>query len=761
MLSRTLFFLFGILSVLLLSHLPSLTFILSALSTSILTLFVLPKTWRSWLSLPLILIAGFCWAAFQADQILAWKLPENLMGQPVSVTGKIVDVPQIKDKETRFQFKIQKLQNNHLSSSPLILLSWYQSAPELHSGEKWKLNVRLKTPHGFANPGSFDYEAWLFEHRIRATGYVQSGNLICSDNRFHFSFLDSLRENIANSITKDLKDYPLAGLITALSVGIRNAITPQQWNILRATGTNHLFAIAGLHIGLVSSIIFFLMNFIWRRCNRLMLWIPAQQAAAFSALIAALFYSALAGFSLPTQRAIIMIGVFLIAHLRRKNLPPLTALSLSLLAVLIWNPLAVISNSFWLSFVAVAFIIYGMSGRVRSWNSGIKWMRIQWILTISLLPLGLLFFQEASLLGFIANLIAIPLTGFIVLPLCLLGDIFFFIIPPLSHYIFVLAERALELVWIILTKISEQQGAQWHLSVDNFWIFFSVCLAIILLLAPRKFPARFFGLIGLLPLILWSPQKPTANELWFSLLDVGKGFSAFVQTQHTALLFDTGNHNHSQLDSAIAVIIPFLMTSHINALNMLVISDADNAHMGGTESLLKHIRVEKILTTIPYYFLSDTAKNCYAGQEWNWDGVQYEMLYPEKNNSAENNACVLKISTSAESILLLGDVGKKGLKDLLKKSSALLKADIVVIPNITHSADILPQFIQAVHPEFVLFPEPSQHTLINNNQNIQNKINYYTTQEEGAISFELSNKKENLSPILYRKKHFYFWNQQG
>jgi competence protein ComEC len=373
--------------------------------------------------------------------------------------------------------------------------------------------------------------------------------------------------------------------------------------------------------------------------------------------------------------------------------------------------------------------------------------------------LGLLFFQEASLLGFIANLIAIPLTGFIVLPLCLLGDIFYFIIPPFSQYIFVLAERALEFVWLILTKISEQQGMQWHISINNLWIFFSACLAIILLLAPRKFPARFFGLAGLLPLILWTPQQPLANELWFSLLDVGKGFSALVQTQHTALLFDTGNHSHSQLNSANAVIIPFLLASHINTLNMLVVSDADNSHMGGTESLLKNIHVDKILTTIPYYFFSDTAKNCYAGQEWNWDGVQYQMLYPEKNDSAENNACVLKISTAAESILLLGDVGKKGLKDLLKKSPALLKANIVVIPHITHAADLLSQFIQLVHPAFVLFPESPPYFLINNNQNIQKKINYYTTQDDGDISFKLNNKKENLSPIFYRKKHFYFWNQ--
>jgi competence protein ComEC len=677
----TIAFLIGVTALTFLPHLPSIYFAWAILPSGlVLTALIRKKI----IQLLIVCCLGFAWALLFAQHELAWTLPEDLQGKNVAVIGTIASIPEKKSANITFDFAIQ--------GSALVRLSWRDAPPTLRVGDVWQLNVRLKNPRGFWDTASFDYQAWLFERGVRATGYIETSNTnhLISSNNFEY-FIDRTREDLANSITNALHNRPLKGLIAALAVGVRDNITESQWATLRGTGTNHLFAIAGLHIGFVSGIIYALVSFFWRRAGRLPLYLATPQVAALGALISAILYSALAGFALPTQRAIIMIAVFLVATLWRKHLPPWRAWSLALLLVLLFDPFAVLSDSFWLSFGAVAFIIYGNNGRLKKHTMWWHWARIQWIVAVGLIPLSLLFFHQASLAGFIANAIAIPWVGFITLPLTLLGNIVWLVIPPAGNWLWLLAEYSLEIIWRVLMPIADLNGVQWIAYINNSFILIAALVAVMLLLAPKNFPARWLGIIWALPLLFWTPTVPHTNEVWFTLLDVGQGLSAIVRTAHHTLIYDTGPRFSANFDAGNAVILPYLQAAHLRNIDLLVISSGDNAHFGGAASVLQQIPVIQVLTSVPELFKPGFAVTCQTGQRWQWDGVQFQIL---------NNSCVLRIDNNAHNILLSGNTGAKGERYL----------------------------------------------------KIGNKI--YSTVNDGAISFKLTGKEAVSTPQIYQK-HFW------
>ena len=699
---------------------------------------------------------GFAWALWFAHARTSWNLPHELEGKTVTVTGTIASIPNRAEFGTGFLFSLKNF--NEQPVHGLIHLSWRADYQHLQVGEEWQLSVHLKKIHGTMNPGGFDYEAWALEEGIRANGYVliHAKNKLLSNHWYQYP-LNRARQYLKEKIEKNLPVSNTSPWITALVVGERHGINQENWQVLRNTGTNHLMAIAGLHIGFMSGFAFSIVAWCWRRFPKLTLIIPSQFAGSIAALTVALVYSALAGFSIPTQRACLMLSVFLIIVLLRRNTLSWQAWSIAILSVLLLNPLTVLSESFWLSFGSVALIIYGVSGRLSSQGLWWKWGRIQWVIGVGLIPFSIWLFQQFSLVSFIANSIAIPWVGFLIVPLCLCGSFCMMISEKTGGLILLLADKLLAILWCILAWLSHLSWASWYQVMPNYWILITACIGIVILLVPAGFPGRFFGIMGLLPLLFYQPATPKLGEMWFTLLDVGQGLSAVVQTQNHLLIFDTGPKLSVSFDMGESVVVPFLHTLGSKRIDMLVVSHGDNDHIGGSGAILDQFPVAEIKTSTPEKFTSKNVSYCLRGESWTWDNVSFSFLHPsaDKLNLGNNSSCVLKIATPQQSVLLAGDIEKLA-ENLLVEQENNLAADILVAPHHGSKTSAVAEFLQKVNPRFVLFAVGYRNRYRFPNVSVIEKyqelvVTQHDTANDGAIEF-----KPEL--MLYRKQHHHYWN---
>lgn len=714
---------------------------------------------------------GFAWALCYAHMQSTWTLPTNLEGKNLIITGYIASIPDVSEHRTSFLFSLETIQfeNTISSAHGLVRLSWQDDQFNLHVGEKWQLPVRLKRIHGTMNPGGFDYEAWSFQEGIRANGYVISINqknrllpILLSASEVKYP-IDQIRQYFRDKIAQNLPASNTSQWITALAIGERRGITSESWQVLRNTGTNHLMAIAGLHIGFMSAFIYGIVIWLWRRIPRLALMIPAQHAAGLAALCMALIYSAMAGFSIPTQRACFMFSALLIIVLLRRSVMAWQVWSLALIGVLLMNPLSVLTESFWLSFGSVALIIYGMKGRLAPKGLWWKYGRIQWVIAVGLIPLSIWLFQQCSIVSFIANSIAIPWVGFLVVPFTLLGCFVLLFSAHAGGFILLIADKILQILWVILAYLSYLPWSSWYQVVPNAWSLIPACIGMIVLLLPIGFPGRWLGLIWLLPLILYKPVTPECGEFWFTLLDVGQGLSAVVQTQKHILIFDAGPKLSDSFDMGESVILPFLRTIGTRKVDMLVVSHGDNDHIGGSNAILQQIPVSQIKTSVTQYFSPKYATNCLRGESWDWENVHFEFVYPsfDKLGLGNDSSCVLRISAGKQSLLLTGDIEKLAEKYLVN-SNSIIAADIIVAPHHGSKTSGVDEFIKKVNPKIVLFPIGYRNRYHFPHKTVLQKyqdagVVSYDTASAGAIQYRFG-EGEILTPMLYRFTHKHYWN---
>ncbi len=720
------------------------------------------------LKIPLWLLNGFLVALLQAHTILATGLPSALQGRDLLLEGVIDSLPEQKQYGQRFLFKVKRAVAADLEAAHLprtIRLNWYRSDHHLEVGQGWRLLVRLKQPHGFMNPGGFDYEGWLFRHGIRATGYVrpsEQNRYLSRENGIGYR-LDRMRAGLAAEIDQALGKSRFKGMVQALAIGLRQDISTQQWDVLLKTGTNHLMAISGLHVGLVAGLAFFLLRWGWSRSARLLQYWPAPKVGAVAAILAALVYAALAGFSIPTQRALIMVVVFMLAVICQRYRRPLDGLLLALLLVLALDPLAVMDAGFWLSFAAVAVILLGLGGRLGGQAGWWKWGRVHMVIALGLLPLTLLLFQKASLISPLANLIAVPLVSLLVVPLVLLGTLMLDAIPLLGRALLQLADGCLQLLWPVLGAMAELPAAQLHHAFVGPWVILPAALGTLWLLAPRGWPARWLGGVWLAVAFCMPHPRPAPGEARFTLLDVGQGLAAVVETRRRTLVFDTGPRFSDNFDAGRAVVLPYLISRGIKRIDTLIVSHGDNDHIGGAESLLNGMPVATILTGVPERLAEHGAARCQTGQQWRWDGVMFEMLHPGRRFSGDENngSCVLKVSTAAGALLLTGDIEKRAETTLVKEQAAALQADVLVVPHHGSKTSSLPRFIRAVGPRWALFPVGYHNRYRLPRREIVERYNGYGAEPlasglEGAISMRLG--PETISPPQgYRRLNRHYW----
>lgn len=730
-------------------------------------------------------LCGFIWANFYSNRLLSWELPPGLENKNIVIEGYIASLPKTDFKHTSFIFEVipQTLSNNHqVNNSNNItninfykipknkfLLNWYTDYPQyplLKVGDYWHLHVKLKRPHSTYNPGEFDYEAYLLQNQIRVTGYVVSKNdNKCIKSLWYHHPIDRARQKLAEKIRTSLANRPYTDFIIALLVGDQNNIEVSKWQVLRRTGTIHFLIIAGLHIGFIASFMFFVGKFLWKLIPSLCLTIPAQKFGAILALLSSVIYSTLAGFSIPTQRALIMVSMFMSGILLNRNINGYTALLIALFCVLLFNPLAPFTSGFWLSFAAVFFIIYALQGRLKAKNKLYRYCKLQWALTIGLAPLTLALFQQTPIVSFLGNSVAVPWIGFIVIPLVFLGGCTILFWEKLGQLILIFACKAISIIWIWLEWLASLPIASFEHAINNFWILAASLIGILLILAPRGWPNRCLGCMCLAPLFFYTPPNPNYGEAWFTLLDVGQGLASVIRTQNHTLIYDTGPKFFDNSDTGDRIILPFLHHLSINKVDMLVVSHGDEDHSGGAKTILNNIPVTQFITSVPEFFAPYPATHCYAEQNWQWDGVNFIVLHPQKKDnefSGNNASCVLRVSTGSKSVLLTGDIEKSAEFEIVKNFGSMLQSSILVAPHHGSDTSSSLEFINAVQPEYVLFATgylnrfhfPSTFTVTNYLQNHVKTVNSAYT---GAITFKFNEKSTQLNPKSYRETNKHFW----
>ncbi|WP_461571848.1 DNA internalization-related competence protein ComEC/Rec2 [Sulfuricaulis sp.] len=481
---------------------------------------------------------------------------------------------------------------------------------------------------------------------------------------------------------------------------------------------------------------------------------------ALCALLAACLYAALAGFVIPTQRALIMLGVAMSGVLLRRRFPPSQLLAAASLAVLVYDPLSVMAAGFWLSFAAVAVILLAMQGGRTDTTVIYKWGYLQWAIALGMLPLMLVMFQQVSLVAPLANMIAVPVFDLLVVPLTLFGVLLLGWLPGAAAGLFFkLAAGLLQLLWWALTFLADLPYTQWTQAAPPAWALACAIMGAAMLLAPRGWPVRWVGAVWLLPLVVVRPPAPIAGEAWFTLLDVGQGLAAVVRTQSHTLVFDAGPRFGS-FDTGEAVVEPYLRSTGVRRIDTLIVSHGDNDHIGGAESVLRAAPVGAVLSSVPERL--PAAQACASGQTWNWDGVEFTMLGPdeERFKRDNDNSCVLQVRTRHGNILLPADIEARAERRLIERWGKRLHSEVLVAPHHGSKTSSSPEFIDTVAPRYVLFPVGYRsryhhpHPVVTQRY-ADRGIAMYASPESGAIEFRL--RATGLETAAYRQRHRRYW----
>jgi competence protein ComEC len=514
-----------------------------------------------------------------------------------------------------------------------------------------------------------------------------------------------LRESIRDRFRTALPEAPYAGILIALAIGDQHSIDAGLWQTFARTGITHLMSISGLHVTMLAALAYALTNWLWRRSARLPLRLPAQHAAALGGLLAALLYCLLAGFAVPAQRTLYMLGVVALAHLAAREVAASRVLALALLLVLLLDPLAVLAAGFWLSFGAVALLFHIGGGRLGPAHWLVEWGRAQWAVTLGMLPALLALFQQFSLVSPLANALAIPLVSLVITPLALLGSL------PLLDPLLALAHLLTAWLMLFIDWLAAMPLAVWQQAAPPAW---SVVLALaggLWLLLPRGIEARWLGLLAFLPLLTLAPPRPAPGAAAVTVLDVGQGLAIHVQTATRDLLFDAGPAYSADADSGNRIIAPYLRAQGVRRLDAMIISHGDKDHEGGAASVIAALPVSVLKSSLPFEHalsaLPVAQEPCRDGDAWEWDGVRFEMLHPgERLLSRKSNdlSCVLRVTAGGRSILLTSDIEAVSEQSLLATNRTRLAASVMVVPHHGSRTSSTPEFIAAVAAHDVIFP---------------------------------------------------------
>lgn len=715
---------------------------------------------------------GFAWGALYAWAGLAEGLPKLLAGSSQKVCGTITGLPHADPEFTRFHLRLEgepgsrSFLNALLREPPTVRLNWYD-APSLRAGETLCVHARLKQPKGLSNPGGFDYERYLFARQIRAVGNVRSAGPEVLDGQDAGFSLDAVRDELRTRIRAHLQDSPLGfELIPALVLGDRGAIRTSTRETLQGTGTSHLLAISGLHIGLLAGFCFLVGRWAARIVGLTRFW-PAQRIGAAVALAGALGYGLLAGFGIPVQRALIMLACGLLPVLLGHRARSGDIFCLALLLVLLRDPLAIMDPGFWLSFGAVLVLMWSFAGRPAMQGVWWAWGRAQWVLLVGLVPLLAAVNLPVAWLSPLANLLAVPLVGMVIVPLALTGTVLTSVFDPAAAWLFAAATGVLELVWLFLERCGEW-GGLWSPAGHDLPRLLLALLGGAWLLMPRGVPARFLGLLFFVPLWLPTNSSPDHGDFEAHVLDVGQGLAVLVHTHEHTLLYDTGIGG-SGFDMGTAAIVPTLRRKGMDALDRAVLSHADHDHSGGFGAVARHVEVGDLIANHPVPNQAHFQQSCTSPSGWNWDGVDFEILHPraDSGQSGENNrSCVIRVQGSSWSLLLAGDIERDAEYELLLHHMRGLRSDVLIAPHHGSRTSSAPMFVAAVSPGHVVFSAANPSRFGHPHPEVTERyaragVQTWNTGREGAIRFRAAKDGDSVVGEAQRALVRRYWHRDA
>jgi competence protein ComEC len=735
-------------------------------------------------------LLGYAWAALLAQLALAPALAASDEGRDISIVGIVDSLPARFEQGTRFNFRVEQTLTPGARVPPRVALSWYAAAdgmaqPDggLQPGQRWQLGVRLQRPHGNANPGGFDYEAWLLEQGVRATGYVRTaraGNRRLDDFVPSFGALvERSRAVLRDRILAALADREYAGVIVALVIGDQRGIDQSDWQVFNRTGISHLISISGLHITMIAGLAALGVSALWRRSfftgAQLPLLLPAQKAAALAGAVAALLYVLLAGFGVPAQRTLYMLAVVALALWTGRLTAVTHVLCAALLVVVLLDPWAVLWPGFWLSFGAVAMILFAGYGRIGPRAAGMRGAlllagRTQWAVTLGLVPLTMLLFGQVSLVSPLANALAIPLVSFVVTPLALAGSL---LPDPVCGWLLTLAHAAVQALAWLLKQLAQAPVAVWRAPAPQAWVFLLALGGTLWLLMPRGWPVRWAGAVAWLPLLLQLPESPRAGEFRVTAFDVGQGMALLVETAGHRLLYDTGPNYAPGANGGNRVILPYLRMRGIGALDAMVVSHSDSDHTGGALALLEELQVGWVASSlearhpVARAVVRANARHlhCAAGQHWEWDGIRFEILHPAADSYADGGltpnarSCVLRIAGGQRAVLLAGDIEAAQEASLLSARPDSLHADVLLAPHHGSGTSSTLAFLQAVRPEVGIFQVGYRNRYRHPKQEVYARygelgVRRLRTDEAGAVILDAG---PDLAVQGWRAEHARYW----
>lgn len=686
-------------------------------------------------------LVGFIWVFLHS--FLTNSLPDNAYFTPVEVEGKILDLPQIQSigatqKHTRikFLFELSAIEDSVPNNTqawallpPKIQLSWYGANAVPKTGETWRFKVKLKPRHASVNPGGFDYETYLFQKGIVARGYIL--NQTDAAQRINEGGVWQYRYWLANHLKPLFEGSGFDGVYQALIYGDKSQLSVEDWERFQKTGTIHLMAISGLHIGIVAALGFGLFALLWKVWIRYAAWqwvaqTPKPIFASVGAIILATFYMAMAGFSIPTQRAWLMVVVVLLFLFIRRKFQPWSALALSAFLIVLFDPRSVLSHGFWLSFMAVA-LIFGVL-RLPKIKAAPNWQKIiavQLALTIGLMPLLAAYYHQIALASFLANLVAVPFVSLIALPLLFITVLLSFVSSTLASGFMVLNNYLWQALWWFL-NVLKSQFDYWiigHVADWQVMLLYGIpVIGFILwhkkqqtLLHRTPLQVILFGMlifsfwaVMLLPTMM---DKVPHNELKVTILDVGQGESIIFETESAVVVYDTGAKWGTKIDGAKLALLPYLKSQGYTKVDLLVVSHSDMDHAGGAATLLKEMPVLNMISGQPKK-LNALAKTqrftaCKNGQAWSFSGVNFEILAPRqdlpKAQNDNDTSCVLKVENGKGAVLVSGDLTHVLEQPLADKIGSKLQSDLLIGGHHGSRTSTSLAWLEAVKPAEVVF----------------------------------------------------------